>query len=293
MDGVWTGQLEDARIALVYAVLPGVVNEAVLRHDCDPVAAHILGRALTVGCLSAGTMPADARTNIKWAYSGVLRTIVVDAGSDGTVRGFISPSHLSGTLTEDELFGDQATLQVVRSDATKVLSSGTVESILQDVVSDFAYYCAMSEQVETGVAAWIGFSPDPQNPVSVCRGLLLQAMPDTDEVLFDRVRTRLGNEAVRKLLASPHEEEGLVKSVLALLVEPEGLTAQILLQPARAPSFACTCSREKMTPILRAVPREDRADILTQKEAVAIRCQFCNERYVIPVEECCAVWGRE
>ena len=81
--------------------------------------------------------------------------------------------------------------------------------------------------------------------------------------------------------------------MLALLGEPEGLTAQILLQPARAPSFACTCSREKMTPILRAVPREDRADILTQKEAVAIRCQFCNELYVIPVEECCAVWGTE
>lgn len=291
-DQIWVGQLAGPRIAVAYGVTPGVVNEAVRRHDCDPVSAHILGRALTTGLLGAATMPDGTRLNIRWAYEGLLRTVVVDAGADGTARGFISPAHLAGrSEDEDVLYGDTCVLRVVRSDASAVLNSGTADTVLQDVVNDFAYYCAVSEQVESGLAAWIGFSANVEQPVTVCRGVLLQAMPETDLEAFDRVRARLGSDEVRELLAHPREEEDLVSRVMKAVLTGMVNAGELVMIERSEPVFACTCSEEKMTPVVRSLPEEDRESILAKGEPVRVQCQFCNRGFTVELETCRAVWS--
>ena len=94
LDAVYKGRLEGLEIAFTYARTAEAVNEIVVLHDCDPVAAHLLGRAVTAGVMAAALLPKEQRVNICWRYPGLLKTLVVDAGEDGAVRGMCSPTSL-------------------------------------------------------------------------------------------------------------------------------------------------------------------------------------------------------
>jgi len=67
-DLLYKGRFEGLDIAFTYAVTTEAVNEAVVRHNCDPAAAHILGRAMTGSLLAAAVLPEDRRLNTCWRY---------------------------------------------------------------------------------------------------------------------------------------------------------------------------------------------------------------------------------
>ena len=84
-DNLIKGHVKGLDVAFSCAQTTNTVHEIIIGHDCDPVAAHLLGRALTGALLSAAVLPTEQRINVCWKYKGALRTIVVDAGQDGTV----------------------------------------------------------------------------------------------------------------------------------------------------------------------------------------------------------------
>lgn len=283
------GHFKGLNIAFAYAVTTRTVNEVVLLHNCDPAAAHILGRAITGALLSAAILPEKQRVNVCWKYKGILRTVLVDAGQDGTVRGFISPPQLN--LEDDDpdaLYGDIGDLQVVRSEEGKILNSGTAPVPLHDVANDLAYYHCISDQVETGLNAMIGFNADPENPVNLCQGWMIQALPGTDLIRFDRIRRRMEEPAFREQLARATDCETLAG---LLTVGESGFTG-LHSEPGSAPRFFCPCSREKMEAVVRTLPIPERMEIVKKGEPVAIQCQFCNRRYELTVDECIAAWNR-
>lgn len=284
------GHFKGLDIAFAYAVTTKAVNEIVLRHDCDPAAAHILGRAVTGALLAAAVLPEGHRLNACWKYKGILRTIVVDAGQDGTVRGFIAPSHLN--LTEDNpdvLYGDLGNLQVVTSDAGKIMNSGTAPVPLHDAAKDLAYYFCISDQVETGLNAMIGFNPDPENPVQLCQGWLIQALPGTDIERFDRLRRRMESPVFRELLAGTTDCEILARTLAAKEAGFTGLHKNTGLTPR----FACPCNREKMATVVRTLPIPERMEIVKKGEPLAIQCQFCNQRYELTINDCITAWNQK
>lgn len=290
-DLLYKGSLSDLRVGFSYCVTTELVNEAVLRHNCDPLSAHLLGRAVSAGVLLSATLSGQERVNVRWKYDGRVRTVLVDAGADGTTRGFVSPVELlSQSDTLDDLFGDAAELSVIRSAGGRVVNSGVTHSILRDVVNDLTYFLAISDQVETAMTVLIGFNQNEERPVRLCRGLMLQAMPDTDMEVFEQLRTALDGDEARELLAHDTEPDGLLENVIHALFQGRA-HGSLEYEAVPSPRFQCTCSREKMVQVLRALPQSDRADVLEKKEKVKINCQFCNERYVMSIDECMQVWG--
>jgi len=292
-DLLYKGHFKGLDIAFTYAVTTQAVNEAVVRHNCDPAAAHILGRAMTGALLAAAVLPAGRRLNACWKYQGALRTIVVDAGQDGTVRGFISPPHLSiyGDA-HDELYGEVGELQAIVSNNGQIDSSGTTPISLHDVVNDLAYHYCISDQIETGMSAMIGFAPDPENPVTLCQGWMIQALPNTDLERFDRIRRRMDEPGFRELLGHDSAAEGYFEQIAKSLIGDEGGFEGIQTEACPAPRFECTCSREKMTAVVRSLPIPERMELVKKNEPVGIQCQFCNERYELTIEECIVAWNQ-
>lgn len=283
------GHLKGLDIAFSYAVTTGTVNELVVLHNCNPAAAHILGRALTGALLSAAILPEKQRLNVCWKYQKTLRTVLVDAGQDGTVRGFISPAQIDAE-SMDDLYGDIGNLQTVTSDANgKILNSGTTPVSMHDVAADLAYAHCISDQVETGISAMIGFNPDPGHPVKLCQGLMIQALPGTDLERFDRLRRRMEKPAFRNLLGG---ETALTELVDALTKGESGF-AGLHQDAAPAPRFFCPCSREKMEAVVRTIPIPERMVIVQKKEPVKITCQFCNRQYELSIDDCIAAWNRK
>lgn len=294
-DLLYKGHFKGLDLAFTYALTTHAVNAAVVRHDCDPTSAHLLGRAMTGALLGAAILSEGQRLNVCWKYQGALKTIVVDAGCDGTVRGFISPAQLGEQPdAHNALYGEVGQLQVIQSNADGThANSGTTPISLHDVVNDLAYHYCISDQVETGMVAMIGFNPDPENPIQLCQGWMLQALPGTNLERFDRIRRRMSEPAFRELLSHSHNGEGYFEQIATALVDGEPDFERIVMESCPAPRFQCTCSREKMATVIRSLPIPERMELVKNNEPVGIQCQFCNERYELSIEECIVAWNQK
>ncbi len=292
-DTLIKGRIESLDIAFQYAVTTDVANEVVLRHDCDPVAAHLLVRSLTAGLLAVAPAAQAERINIRWSYHGSLSAIVVDAGQDGTVRGLINPAQLGATETIEELYGDGGEIRVVRSRGGKVLASGTIEPCFMDVVDDLAAFLCISDQVESSAAVIVGFDHNPQRPVSLARGIILQALPGADLDRFQEIRSRLHVPEVRDVLSDPSEHPEQLDQLLKELVgDDTKWAADWSTAAAIQPVFKCTCGPDKMDAAVRCLSYADRMDIVQKEEPVKLRCHFCNEAYELTVEDCIRAWNQ-
>ncbi|MEE9368385.1 MAG: Hsp33 family molecular chaperone HslO [Pontiella sp.] len=296
-DLLYKGHFKGLDIAFAYAVTMQAVNESIIRHDCDPAAAHILGRAMTGAQLAAATLPEGKRLNACWKYKGALKTVVVDAGQDGTVRSFISPPHLSEFETaadgHDGLYGEIGDLQVVVTNNGTIESSGTTPVSLHDVVNDLAYHYCISDQVETGMSVLIGFQPDPAQPVQLCQGWMIQALPGTDLERFDRIRRHMDDRGFRELLSHDSDSDNYFEEIAKSLLGDEEGYEGIQVETCPAPKFECTCSKEKMAAVVRSLPIPERMEIVKAKENIGINCQFCNERYELTIDECIVAWNQK
>ncbi|MCO5062396.1 MAG: Hsp33 family molecular chaperone HslO [Kiritimatiellae bacterium] len=291
-DQCLLGRVEGFDIAVAYGVVSATVGEAIRRHDCDPVAAHLLGRSIAAGVLAAASLGEGQRLNIRWAYEGLLRTIVVDCGPDGATRAFIAPAQLGQAENSDALYGASGSVQVIRTRKGAVVAHGSTSAELLDVVDDLGYFLCMSDQTESALAAMIALSSNPEKPVHICRGILLQALPGCDLARFQRVRDRLAAPAARELLSRREESDSLVENILRAVLFGEEAPSRITLKSAAEPRFQCSCTRAKMGSVLRALPYSERMDIVRKQEPVVVNCRFCGERYSLSIDECIQEWNR-
>ncbi|MCS6770854.1 MAG: Hsp33 family molecular chaperone HslO [Kiritimatiellae bacterium] len=285
------GQILGCSTAVAYAVTTETVAEAVLRHDCDPVAAHALGRAMTASILTAAALGDRERLNVRWAYEGALRNIVVDTGPDGATRAFIAPNHLADVADEGELYGAEGSLHVMRSREGLILSQSTIRTELLEVVEDLNHFLCVSDQVESAMVATIALAPDPKSPIRISRGLLLQALPDCDLIRFQALRDRIRSPRALGWMGRPDESDNLVENLLHSITDEVCDRALIRLEPAATPVFRCNCDAEKMGAVLRALPYEDRMDILRKREPLTVTCRFCGRRYTLSIEDCIRAWN--
>ncbi len=291
MSGMcYKGRLEGLDIAVTYTDSFEIVNKAVVLHDCDPAAAHLLGRCMTAAIMTASLLPEKQRINVSWRYPGSLKTIVVDAGQDGATRGMISPSHLGSAADNQALYGDIGSIQVVRTERGKVLNSGTTPVSLHDPVSDLAYYFSISDQVETALRAVIALKPDVESPVSLSHGIMMQALPGCDLERLDRIRNRMQSESFLRDIESELSPRDIQSSLEGLAQEEEALLG-VVLEEAPAPYFSCNCSQEKMVAVMRSIPIPDRMAMVKKGEDIRIRCQFCAQLYTLSIEKCIKAWN--
>ncbi len=291
-DYIYHGRIDPLHIGFTFVSSPRLANEAIVRHDCDPVSAHILGRALNASLLLLPKIGVHQSLNLHWLYKGALRDVLVDLRGDGRIRGLINPRHLSERAeTQSDIYGgDGGQLQVVTSQGRRVINSGTAPCDLQNVTGDLGYYFSVSEQVETECNVMIDFTHNPEQPVALCQGLMIQAMPECDLEQFGRIRQRLHEEEARQHLASPSRADGLFEEILNDITAPEGVDIQISLEQGPSPRWFCTCTLEKIHMTLRMLQEEDRTDMIQKGEPIVVRCDFCNKPYEFTPREAQKIW---
>ena len=231
------------------------------------------------------------RINIRWQYGGHLKTIIVDAGTDGHVRGFISPRDLmayeGGT---QDIFGDGGRVTVVRTQEGQVVNDGVAEARLHNAVDDLAFFFCTSDQVETGMCVMIGLAADVRKPIHLCQGVMIQALPGCDLTRFNAMRMHLAEEQARDLMTLPTEADTHFESVLNAITKGVSTSPGVTIGRSLEPVFRCTCSKDKMGHVVRTLAETDRTQILEKGEALEIVCQFCNQHYVIGLEDCRHLW---
>jgi len=281
-DFLTLGEWPDAHARYAYAHTTALANRAVLLHDCDQLSAHLFARALTAAVLVSPQLQPDERLALRWQYDGSLQHLTIEATPAATVRGIIAQTHLLGLVQEKpQIYGTAGRLSIVRSSAGRVLGSSTTAAALFEIVDDLAHHYCTGEQVETALVAMLALSSDPTQPIRLCHGFLLQALPDADLPRFDLIRQRLHLPAFRQLLADPPADADHAARLLqALQDDPAGPPPAATATAGPVPAYRCGCTRAKTLESLRHLPAAELRAAYAAAEPLTVRCHFCRQLHV-------------
>ena len=269
----------DGGIRAVGAIATRLTEEARQRHKLSYVATAALGRTMTAGLLLASGMKRpESRVNINIKGNGPLGGILVDAGLDGTVRGYVHnpsvelPPKENGKLDVGGAVGSDGYVYVVRDVGYGYPYSSTVELVSGEIGDDLTHYLVTSEQTPSALV--LGVFVDQQG-VQAAGGLLLQVLPKaaSDEELVATLESRIGAlSGFTPLLRS-----GLsLPQIFSQLLGDLGL---VMLPEVQMLRFDCKCSYNRMLGALKLLGEAELQDMIEKDDGAEATCQFCGEVY--------------
>ncbi|HTH78740.1 MAG TPA: Hsp33 family molecular chaperone HslO [Ramlibacter sp.] len=144
----------------------------------------------------------------------------------------------------------------------------------REKIHDFAdvlgHYMLQSEQLDTKLV----LAADEK----VAAGLLIQRLPVPGQESENQIGANEDYNRIATLASSLTRQELLeldVDTVLRRLFWEEKL---MQFTPQR-PHFACTCSRERVSNMLRGLGREEADGIIAERGEIEVACDFCGQQY--------------
>lgn len=266
-------------IRTVGVITTRLTEEARQRHKTSYVATAALGRTMAAGLLLASSMKRpESRVSIRIKGDGPLDGILVDAGMDGSVRGYVGVPHVElplneqGKLDVGRAVGRSGYVYVVRDQGYGYSYSSTVELVSGEIGDDLTSYLANSEQ--TPSALMLGVFVDADG-VQAAGGLLIQVMPKaaTDEALVSLLESRISSLSG----FTPLLRQG--KSLPAIFEELFGDLGLKILPEVQMVRFHCPCTRDRALSALKLFSPEEMQDMILTDKGAEATCDFCNTVY--------------
>lgn len=257
-------------------VTTGLVDEVCKRHGTLPTATAALGRALTAGTLMGAMLKTGQRVALRFEGNGPLKKILIEADSDGSVRGYVGVPqvHLlrpDGGLDVAQALGRAGFLTVAKDLGLKAPYRGTVQLYSSEIAADLALYLVESEQIPSavGLAEFV----EPDGTVTASGGFLIQAVPPVDPLVVEELMTRIEQlPPLSELLKSGKTPEEILELLFSEIpfdtIEKREL------------GFACSCSRERIERVLLSMGKKELHSMREEQHGAEVTCEFCGEHYL-------------
>jgi len=264
---------ETENIRALACVTTDLADEARRRHGAWPTASAALGRALTAGALMGALLKTGQRVALRFEGNGPLKKILVEADSNGAVRGCVGAPevHLEtpeGKLDVGNALGKAGFLTVTKDLGMKEPYHGMVQLMSSEIAEDLALYLTESEQTPSAVG--LGVFVEPENRVSAAGGFLIQALPGADGATIDRLMAHIeGLPPLTSLLREGKTPEQLLEELF------KGIPFKTLEK--RALAFRCSCSREKIESAVLSLGTGEIDDMIQRDGGAEVTCEFCRQ----------------
>lgn len=234
------------------------------RHDYPPAVRALLGEMMAAAALLTATLKFGGTLIMQIQGRGPVKLLVVECTSDHHMRATAKWSQvpLSGTLAD--LVGDGRFAITLDPGQGRPGYQGVVELAGATIAAALEQYMLRSEQIETRL--WLTAGDD------CAAGLLLQKLPGAESADIDawqRATTLAASLTAPELAA--HDARELLRRLYA--------AEDIRIFEPRPVDFRCSCSRVRVTAMLRMLGRAEVEGIVTERGEVEINCEFCNQRY--------------
>jgi molecular chaperone Hsp33 len=240
------------------------------RHEYPAPLRTLLGELMAAGALLSATLKFDGALIMQMQGQGPVKLVVVEVTSEGTLRATASwDGELQDAPFAELVGGGRFVITLVPADGTQSyqgvvdMSGGSVAEVLE-------HYMATSEQLQTRL--WLACDERQ------AAGMLLQKLPEqegTDADMWNRA-THLGATlSAEELLKLPARE------VIRRLFHEE----DVRVFESTPLAFRCSCSRDRVTAMLRMLGRDEVHSIIEERGKVEVTCEFCRKRYTLdPVD---------
>ena len=254
---------------------------------------HLLGEIAAAGVLMQGNIKFNGALVLQIFGDGPVKLAVAEVQPDltfratATVTGTIDPGmslsqmvnvHNEGrcaiTLDPKDKFPGQQPYQGV------VPLFGDQREKIESLGEVLEHYMLQSEQLDTKLI----LAADG----NVAAGLLIQRLPVKGKGNLEGLIDRDANEdqiganedykRIAMLAATLKREELLTldaDTILRRLFWEEPITRFEVL----APSFACSCSRERVSSMLRGLGVDEVESVIAEQGKVGVTCEFCGAQY--------------
>ncbi len=272
-------------IRAVGVITTRLTEEARQLHKLSYVATAALGRTMSAGLLLASNMKrAGSRVNIRIKGNGPLDGILVDAGLDGTVRGYVDnptielPPNALGKLDVGGAVGRDGYLYVVRDVGYGYPYASTVELVSGEIGDDVTHYLVTSEQTPSALVLGVFVGA---KGVTASGGLLIQILPKAarDETLIETLESRVA--ALSGF--TPLLQAGLtIPSIFEQLLGDMGV---VILPETQLVRFHCGCSFDRVLGALKMLGEAELQDMIEKDDGAEATCHFCGKVYQASSDE--------
>ena len=224
----------------------------------------LLGDMMAAAALLSAILKFEGSLIMQMQGNGPVQLLVVEATSEHTLRATAKwEGDLAGGNVTELLGAGRFVISIVPTGG-KQTYQGIVAIEGETIAQVLEHYMTKSEQLETRL--WL--ASDSQQAA----GMLLQklpAAPTQDADAWNRA-TQLG-ETIRReeLLSLPARE------IIRRLYHEE----DVRVFDSRPVAFRCSCSRERVTSMLRLLGHDEVKSIIAERNTVEVDCEFCGRHY--------------
>lgn len=265
--GIW----EEFNFRFLLTDCTDTLLEVVRRQNLEYSSLKLVAKTMMGAFFLAGMVKEETTVSIQLEGDGPVERVMAYSDRIGRMRGLVRNGRIQAN-TDPTLGIGKGVLRVTRWGGVKKIHQSITKLDHVSFESNLLNHITESDQLISFISIYIDKS-------NICKGLILQALPFTEQIKIDELMDRIGNfqYSIEELFSGTldHSLERLEKS----------LGTRALILDTGIPEFYCGCSFEKIQNVILSMGREDAYSLLEEQGKIEITCEFCNELYTLDSEE--------